>query len=171
MGEREARMETEKGEKQSVGKSRISPGALVEVENALRDYEEEVWEAAHARDGISEATAKTYANGPKKFGAWLRYDFAPARSPRGSTPPRSEFAALRIDLPAAGKYRISRAAFAEAEAAFEEFVREVLRAGMGERATNQLGDHAEYFVRWLKYDFAPGARKGWGSEQRKAGLR
>ena len=75
--------------------------------------------------------------------------------------------ALRIDRPAARKYRISLVALAEAEAAFEEFVREVLRARMGERATNQLGDHAEYFMRWLKYDFEPGARKGWRSERRK----
>ncbi len=159
-------METERTEKQFVGKSRISPGALVEVENALRDYEEEVWEAAHAKDGISETTAKTYTAGPKKFGAWLRYAFALAPSPKGSTTP-PEIGALRIDRPAARKHRISLVALAEAEAAFEEFVREVLRARMGERATNQLGDHAEYFMRWLKYDFAPGARKGWRSEQRK----
>jgi len=159
-------METGKTEK-FVGKSRISRDALVEVENALRDYEEEVWEAAEARDGISETTAKTYTAGPKKFGAWLRYAFALARFPGGVTKPTPEVGTGRIDRPAAKRSRISPAALAEAEAAFEEFVREVLRARLGERATNQLGDHAEYFMRWLKYDFAPGTRKGWRSEQRK----
>ena len=160
-------MEAEKTEKQFLRKSRISPGALVEVENALSDYEEEVWEAAHARDGISETTAKTYTAGPKKFGAWLRYAFTLAPSPKGSTTTAPQVGALRIDRPAARKHRISSVALAEAEAAFEEFVREVLRARMGERATNQLGDHAEYFIRWLKYDFAPGTRKGWRTGQRK----
>ena len=164
MGEGEAQMGTERTEKQFVGKSRISPGALAEVENALRDYEEEVWESARARDGIAEATVKTYTGGPEKFVAWLRYDFAPGPSRGGATAPRPEIGALKIARPAAKKSRISLPALAEAEAAFEEFVREVLRARMGERATNQLGDHAEYFMRWLKYDFAPGARKGWRSE-------
>ena len=119
-------METKKPEKQAATRSRISLGALAEVENALRDYEREVWEAARARDGIAESTVKTYTDGPKKFVAWLRYVFVPGPSRCGSTAPRPEISALKIARPAAKKSRISLAAFAEAEAAFEEFVREVL---------------------------------------------
>jgi hypothetical protein len=162
-------MESPKAERHFAGKSRISSVALLEIEDALVDYEEEVREAAHARDGISEATVKTYAGGPKKFVAWLRYAYAPAPPAKGQTSARAEVGALRIDRPAARKCRISPPALAEVEAAFEEFMREVLQAKMGQRATNQLGGHAEYFVRWLKYDFAPGSRKGWKVERRKAG--
>jgi histone H3/H4 len=161
-------METKKPEKQAPTRSRISLDALAEVKNALRDYEAEVWEAARAREGIAESTVKTYTDGPEKFVAWLAYAFAPGPSQIGSTAPRVEIGALKIARPAAKRSRISLPAFAEAEAAFEEFVREVLCAKMGERATNQLGDHAEYFLRWLKYDFAPGARKGWRGERPKA---
>jgi hypothetical protein len=161
-------METKKPEKLAATRSRISIGALGEVENALSDYEAELWEAARASDGIAEGTVKTYTNGPKKFVAWLRYAFAPGPSRSGARVPGPEIGALKIARPAAIKSRISLPAFAEAEAVFEEFVREVLLAKMGERATNQLGDHAEYFMRWLKYDFTPGARKGWRGERPKA---
>jgi hypothetical protein len=157
-------METEKAEKQAGGRSRISPGALTEVENALRGYEEEVWEAGRGRDGIRESTIKTYTQGPEKFVAWLKYAFAPGSSAGGPTLPRPRINPLKLERLAAKKSRISRPALAEAEAAFEEFVREVLWAKMGERSTNQLGDHADYFMRWLKYEFAPGARKNWRGE-------
>jgi histone H3/H4 len=157
-------MQREKAENQAGGMSRISPSALTEVENALCDYEEEVWNAGRERDGIKGPTIKTYTQGPQKFVAWLKYDFAPGSSPSGPTLPRQRFDPLKLERVAAKKSRISLPALAEVEAVFEEFIREVLRARMGERATNQLGDHADYFIRWLKYEFAPGARKNWRGE-------
>jgi histone H3/H4 len=123
-------------EKKSVGRFRISPDAFLEVENALRDYEQEVREAADARDGIAGTTVKKYTDGPEKFVAWLRYAFALAPSSKGRTPPRREIAALRIYRPVPKKSRISLQALAEAEAAFEDFLRELLRAEKGEMATN-----------------------------------
>src|SRR6202035_5880231 len=95
----------------------------------------------------------------------------PGRLEADRQPQGLKSALLKIARPAAKKSRISLRAFAEAEAASEELVCEVLWAKMGERATNQLGDHAEYFMRWLKYDFAPGARKGWRGERPKAAAR
>jgi hypothetical protein len=148
-------------EKVAARRSRISPGTLAEIEGALRVYEEEVREAGRSRDGIKEATIKTYIQGPEKFVAWLRCDFAPGASPNQLMAPRPEFDALKVKRLAPKKARISLPALMEAEAALDEFVREVLQARLGERATNQLGDHAEYFTRWLKYEFAPGSRKGW----------
>lgn len=157
----------ERPEKQPERRSRVSSTALVEIESALRDYEAEVLKAAQATDGISAATVKTYTDGPEKFVAWLKYAFVLAPSPKGQTPAKPGFAALRTGRPVATKSRISLSTHAEVDVVFEEFVRDVLRAEKGQRATNQLGDHAEYFVRWLRYEFVPGARKGWRKEVRE----
>jgi len=61
--------------------------------------------------------------------------------------------------------RISSSALAEVEAALGDYVKEVLRAGLGEFATNMYVDKADYFVRWLKHDFQPGIRAN-GGERR-----
>src|ERR1039458_9814165 len=66
-------METEKAERQAAGRSRISHGALGEVERALRDYKDEVCEAGRKRDGIREETIKTYTKGPETVVAWRTY--------------------------------------------------------------------------------------------------
>jgi hypothetical protein len=55
--------------------------------------------------------------------------------------------------------RISAIAITEIESALREYTREVLQAGLGEMSTNMYIDKADYFVRWLKGEFAPGIRK------------
>jgi hypothetical protein len=55
--------------------------------------------------------------------------------------------------------RISASALAEIESALRDYTKEVLQAGLGEMSTNMYIDKADYFVRWLKGDFAPGMRK------------
>jgi hypothetical protein len=55
--------------------------------------------------------------------------------------------------------RVSPQALAEIEAALRDYSREVIEAGLSEMATNLYIDKADYFVRWLKGDFAPGMRK------------
>ena len=62
--------------------------------------------------------------------------------------------------------RISLTALAEVEAALRDYAHDVLRAGLGEFATNMYIDKADYFVRWLKRDFEPGSR---ASSQRRPG--
>jgi hypothetical protein len=54
--------------------------------------------------------------------------------------------------------RISPTALAEVEAALRDYAKEVLRAKLGEMASNMYVDHADLFVRWLKRDFEPGSR-------------
>ena len=66
----------------------------------------------------------------------------------------------------AKELRISSAALAEVETALRDYAKEVLRAGLGEFATNMYIDKADYFVRWLKRDFEPGGRV---NTQRKPG--
>jgi hypothetical protein len=55
--------------------------------------------------------------------------------------------------------RISPQALTEVEGALRSYAREVIEAGLSEMATNLYIDKADYFVRWLKGDFAPGMRK------------
>jgi hypothetical protein len=57
------------------------------------------------------------------------------------------------------KNRISATAIAEIETALRDYTNEVLQAGLGEMSTNMYIDKADYFVRWLKGEFAPGMRK------------
>lgn len=57
------------------------------------------------------------------------------------------------------KLRISATAIAEIETALRDYTNEVLQAGLGEMSTNMYIDKADYFVRWLKGEFAPGMRK------------
>ena len=97
-------MEAEKPEEQALKRSRISLGALAELENALRDYKEAVREAECARDGIEEQTVRSYIRGPEKFVAWLKYEFAPGPPLKGPIPPRS------IERPPVGRSRISLSA-------------------------------------------------------------
>lgn len=54
--------------------------------------------------------------------------------------------------------RISSTALAEVERALRDYSTEVLRAGLGDFATNTYIDKADQFVRWLKRDFEPGSR-------------
>jgi hypothetical protein len=63
------------------------------------------------------------------------------------------------------KTRISISALAEVEKGLHDYTREVLSAGLGEFTTNLYVDKADYFVRWLKYDFTPGERLGPGREK------
>jgi hypothetical protein len=154
-------METEKGEGQAAKRSRISPGALTEIENALRDYDKELWELGQPTGGITEATIKTYSRAAEKFVAWLRYEFAPGTPTQGLSA-RPWMETPKIQRLAAKKSRISLQALEETQVTLDKYVREVLQAKVGERTTNQLGDGADYFVRWLRYEFAPGARKGLG---------
>jgi histone H3/H4 len=151
-------METGKAEKLAARRSRISLGALTEIEKALRDYDKEVLEAGRAGDGLTETTIKTYGKA-EKFVDWLKYDFAPGEPPNGPGYTRPRIETPNIKRLAAKKSRVSLPALLEAEAALDEYIREVLHARRGERATNQLSDPADYFVRWLKYEFAPGSRK------------
>jgi hypothetical protein len=161
-------METEKAKEQGTGKSRISLGALTEIESALRDYVEEVRDAGGIGDGLTETTIKTYTKGPEKFVAWLKYDFAPGGTPNGPTYTGPRIETPKIERLAAKKSRVSLPALIEAEVALEEYVRELLHARRGERSTNQLSDPADYFMRWLKYEFAPGSRKiGRGGRREK----
>jgi hypothetical protein len=147
-------MEAEKPEEQGPKRSRISLGALAELENALRDYKEAVRETECARDGIEEQTARSYIRGPEKFVAWLKYEFAPGPPLKGPIPPRS------IERPPVGRSRISLSALKEAEVALCEYIREVLDAKLSEWKTNELVDKADYFMSWLKYEFTPGSHKG-----------
>jgi hypothetical protein len=55
--------------------------------------------------------------------------------------------------------RISPAAMVEVKAALSDYVREVLRAGLGPYTTNLYVDKADYFVRWLNHEFTPGSRR------------
>lgn len=55
------------------------------------------------------------------------------------------------------KSRISLGALEEVEKALREYAKEVLSAGYGEMAVNQHIDKADLFVRWLKFEFTPGA--------------
>ena len=55
--------------------------------------------------------------------------------------------------------RISATAIVEIETALRDYTKEVLQSGLGEMSTNMYIDKADYFVRWLKGDFAPGVRK------------
>jgi hypothetical protein len=148
-------------EEKSARKLRISAAALVELGDALRHYLEEVRNAGCARNCISETTVRTYTKGPENFVAWLSYGFALGGPSMWSihTTSGPEITRKAEGL-AAKKLRVSYATLAETEIALDHYLREVLLARLGERKTNQLGDHAEYFVRWLKYEFAPGSRKG-----------
>jgi hypothetical protein len=161
-------METEKTKDRGTGRSRISLDALTEIESALRHYDEEARNAGRVGDGLTETTIKTYTKGAEKFVAWLKYNFAPGGTPNGPTYARAKVETPKIERLAAKKSRVSLPALIEAEVALEEYVREVLHARRGERFTNQLSDPADYFMRWLKYEFAPGSRKiGSGGRREK----
>ena len=55
--------------------------------------------------------------------------------------------------------RVSSKALQEIEAAFREYEREVESSNMMPSTKKTYLLHAEHFVRWLKDDFVPGARK------------
>lgn len=56
------------------------------------------------------------------------------------------------------KLRISEAAMEEVEKALRDYTLEVGAAGLAQMAHNLRVDNADYFVRWLKYDYTPGGR-------------
>jgi hypothetical protein len=63
----EAFMGGEGPERYAPKRSRISLGALTEIESGLRGYKAAVQEAECTRDGIEEQTARQYIRGPEKF--------------------------------------------------------------------------------------------------------
>jgi hypothetical protein len=54
--------------------------------------------------------------------------------------------------------KISPAALAEVEAAFKDYVREVLASDARPSTKDTYVYHSESFVRWMKDDFEPGVR-------------
>jgi hypothetical protein len=72
-------METDATEKRDAAKTpRISGAALIEVENAMRDYAKEVLKA-----GLGKFATNIYIDKADQFVRWLKHDFTPGERLRG----------------------------------------------------------------------------------------